>query len=112
MSVLIRPTSNNTFKVMADCYYKDIHIPIGFETNGADSPRLFWVIVPPFKPKILPAIILHDYMIATSKSKADIIKANTYFSELLLILDNSFKSKIMIQAVKAYWYLKQYKKGK
>jgi len=36
-------------------------IPKGWVTNGANSPRMFWSIVPPNDSDMMPAILYHDY---------------------------------------------------
>lgn len=40
-----------------------VHVPEGFESDGASVPRLFWrVVFPPGDEKALRAAILHDYI--------------------------------------------------
>lgn len=83
--------------------YEDITVPKGFITNGADIPRIFWVIVHPFKPKYLPAVVVHDYLIKIARNKDEIIYANSYFEKILLQIEDSRKTKAMIKAVDLYW---------
>jgi hypothetical protein len=110
---LLQPTNNNKFVLLEEYRYRAVKIPIGYETNGADIPRPFWIIVPPFKPKFLPAVLVHDFLIEKAKSNEDILIANNYFEEILLQIENSFKTKVMIRAVKFYWKVKiKFKKGK
>ena len=69
----ISPKPNNRYKLNKEFKYKDITIPENFETNGANIPRLLWVIWPPNKSDYLPAIIIHDYLCNEEKyHKADL----------------------------------------
>jgi hypothetical protein len=103
---VLQPTDNNKFILQKKYKYKGIEIPVKYETNGADIPRPFWVIVPPFKPKFFPAVLVHDFLIEKAKSNEDILIANDYFEEILLQIENSFKTKVMVRAVKLYWRVK------
>lgn len=105
----LQPSGSNTFKVLEDYTYLDVIVPAGFETNGGDIPRVFWSIVPPFKPKFLPAIVLHDYLIRVARCKEDIVKANEVFCEVLLLIENSYRTRVMVSAVDWYWkYYRRY----
>lgn len=45
---------------------KEIKIPIGFTTDGASIPRLFWFTTgTPFSPHYIRGAILHDYLYQT-----------------------------------------------
>lgn len=103
---LFQASVDNTLILLEDYKYEDVSIPKGFKTNGADIPRVFWSIVPPFKPKYLPAVLVHDYLIKIAKNKEDIIYANSYFEKILLKIESSFKTKTMVTAVNIYWKLK------
>ena len=76
----LQPNPNNVFVLLEDYEYKSIKIKAGYATNGADIPRAFWFIVPPFKPAFLPAVLVHDFLIENAKNPADIKIANEYFS--------------------------------
>lgn len=102
----LQPTSGNKFILLEEYKYDKVVIPKGTETNGADIPRLFWSIIPPFKPKYLPAVVVHDYLIKIANNKIEIIYANDYFEKILLEIEDSYKTRIMILAVKIYWKLK------
>lgn len=102
----LQPTANNRFILLEEYRYRGVKIPVGYQTNGADIPRIFWIIVPPFKPKILPAVLVHDYLIENAISKNDILIANDYFEEILLHIENNIKSRVMVKAVKLYWKMK------
>lgn len=103
---ILKPHSSNTFVLVEDYTYEDIKVTKGFETNGADIPRILWSIVPPFKPKYLPAVVIHDYLIKVAITNEDIIVANYYFEKILLEIENSFKTRAMINAVNLYWKIK------
>ena len=108
---VLQPTKNNKLILLEKYTYDEIVIPKGFETNGADIPRPFWIIIPPFKPKFLPAVLVHDFLIEKATNRIDICIANEYFEEILLTIENSFKTRAMVRAVKLYWRFK-FKKEK
>lgn len=60
----------------------------GYETNGADIPRLFWRLYPPYSPEYMPAVVLHDFLCdkatETAKDKKDL-------QDLFLYADNAFR---------------------
>ena len=102
----LQPTDNNKFILIKEYKYKEIQVPINYITNGADIPRPFWIIIPPFKPKFFPAVLIHDYLIEKAKSNEDILIANNYFEEILLQIENSLNTRNMVRAVKLYWSIK------
>ena len=97
------PLIDNRMKLIEDYRYKEVLVPVGFETNGADSPRIFWQIFPPFAPKFLPAVIVHDYLIKQATNSEDVIYANTYFENIMLEIENSLKTRLIVRSVKLYW---------
>lgn len=106
----ILPTQKNTFILNEELFFMDERVPKGFETNGADTPKLFWWFFPPFKPKFLPAVILHDFLIKNALSQSNknkkiklIKRANERFESLLLLLEDSLKNKVTIFCLKVYW---------
>jgi len=102
MKVLLEPNIDNLFTVMKEVRYKDIVVPYGYKTNGANIPRIFWFIVPPFKPKYLPAVVFHDYL----SDLGDYSLADRVFEELLLNIEDSIVTRSMICAVKIYHKLR------
>ena len=80
-----------------------IHIDSGYQTNGADIPRLFWRLYPPYSPEYMPAVVLHDFLcdkaIDEHANKADLqdkfLYADNAFREILERLNIS-KSKIKV----------------
>uniref|UniRef100_UPI004047EA94 DUF1353 domain-containing protein n=1 Tax=Aliarcobacter sp. TaxID=2321116 RepID=UPI004047EA94 len=103
---IIEPTINNKY-VLAETYiFEDIEVPKGFVSNGADIPRIFWIFVPPFKPKFSPAVIVHDFLIKIAKNKEEIIRANYYFEKILLQIEDSLVTRTMVKSVNMYWKFK------
>lgn len=78
----ISPRRDYKYKINKDLVYKDVTVPKGYLTNGADIPRVLWSIIPPNRSDILPAVIIHDYLF----EQDDLEKANKYFKEVLKIL--------------------------
>ena len=97
-NLVVTPTIDNKFKLVNKFYISGIFIRKGYKTNGANIPRILWIIVPPFKPKYLPAIIVHDYLCDIEQYK----KADKVFEETLLEIEDSFITKSMIKCVKFY----------
>lgn len=62
--VSVQPIDKDKFRTVAPFSYKDVKIPSGFVTNGANVPRVFWSIFPPNSPEYLSAVVVHDYMCA------------------------------------------------
>ena len=95
---ILIPTSSNTFTLLENYNYKEIIVPRGYETNGADVPRIFWSIIPPFKPKYLPAVVVHDYLCSLKQYE----KANCCFEEMLYEIEESILTIAMVKSVKFY----------
>ena len=80
-----------------------IHIKRGYQTNGADIPRIMWRIYPPYNPEYMPAVVIHDFLcdkaIDEHANKADLqdkfLYADNAFREILERLDVS-KSKVKV----------------
>ena len=79
----ITPRPGDKYKVLEDFTYKDITVPKGFHTNGADIPRIFWAIWPPNRSDYLSAVVIHDYLCDLEEYE----KADEYFREILQILE-------------------------
>ncbi len=60
--VYISPQKGDVYRITKPLHYKDIVVPSGYTTNGADVPRLFWSFFPPNRSDYLPAVIVHDYL--------------------------------------------------
>ena len=80
-----------------------IHIDKGYQTNGADIPRLFWRLYPPYSPEYMPAVVIHDFLcdkaIDEYSNKADLqdkfLYADNAFRDILERLNIS-KSKVKV----------------
>jgi hypothetical protein len=98
MSIIVTPLADNKYALVEIFEYREITIPKGYETNGANIPRVFWSIIPPFKPKYLPAVIVHDYLC----DKEEYALADRYFEEMLYDIEKSIETKAMVASVKLY----------
>ena len=91
---------------------KYITIPKGYVTNGADIPRFFWRLFPPFSPEYLPAVIIHDFFCDEAEklnnSKELYKHADTLFKEALKALRvSSWKVTIFYNAVRLHHKIKK-----
>lgn len=89
---ILIPISENKFQLAADYSVKlttgeTVLIYKGYQTNGADIPRLLWRIYPPFSPEYMPAVVLHDYLCDLADEKADQKERKQAF----LFADKAFK---------------------
>ena len=98
MYPLLRPTIDNKFIVEEDYIIYGITVPKNYKTNGANIFRLFWIIIPPFKPKFLGAVVVHDYL--TDKEEYKL--ADDKFEEILFAVEKSFITKSMVYTVRKY----------
>jgi len=83
--IKISPLEGDRYILLESFKYKDITIPKGYKTNGANIPRIFWSIWPPNRSNYMPAVIVHDYLCDMEEYK----KADEYFLEILLYLNVS-----------------------
>jgi len=97
---VVSPTKDDRY--MLDRPYRitpSLVIPAGYKTNGANIPRLLWFIVPPFKPKYLPAVIVHDFLCDKDRYK----EADDMFEQMLLMqIEDSFRTRMMVRVVRLY----------
>ena len=99
----LSPRRKDRFVVLKPYLYKDIQVPIGFMTNGANIPRVFWSVIPPNKTDNLPAVVVHDYLC----KKEEYEKADRYFNEILMDTQvNVLERVVLVNAVKAYHKVK------
>lgn len=113
-NIKIQPTQYNTYILLEDFNYDGVVVPKGFETNGADVPRVAQNIFPPFQPRFIPAIIIHDYLIQLSKSidnkelrNKAIDLANDLFEEMILKAKKTLVTRSAAKLVKLYWKIKK-----
>jgi hypothetical protein len=104
----LEPQSDNTFILLENYEILGIWIPAGFKTNGSNIPRLLWWWIPPFKPKYLPAVILHDWL-TRDDTEVQFSYANNKFKEALQLIEKSIYTTSMYKAVELYRILKNYK---
>lgn len=100
--VKISPTSNRngTFVLLEEYSYKDVVVPVDFETNGMDLKfQAFSLFVHRYDPRCLEAVIVHDYLCELEEYE----KADEYFEELL---PEIWQKKFMIFFVKMYHSVK------
>jgi len=97
-NLILTPNIDNTFTVLEPFEIKGYIVPVGYKTNGADIPRAFWWYIAPNTPKYLEAIVIHDYLCDLEMYE----EADEVFKEVLLAIENSFKTRIMVKSVKFY----------
>ena len=101
--VKLQPLKSHKFKLLDDLSFKDVVVPKGYKTNGADIPRLFWSIYPPNRSDFLPAVIIHDYLC----DKGEYRKADDLFEECLKELGvKRFDVVVLVGAVRLYHKLR------
>lgn len=107
-NIVSKPTRDNKRKLVRAYQYRDVIVPRGFETNGEDSPRWAWILgFPPFKPKYEPAYMVHDYMISVANTWQDIEKANEYWAEIMICIEDTARTSIAIKCMNAYWSMRK-----
>ncbi len=100
---VVSPTADGKYRVESDFVYKDIRVPAQDITNGANIPRFFWQIIPPFQPSLLPAVIIHDYLCIKEEYK----KADDIFEEILEVMEVAkWKRLVLVKSVRAYHKLR------
>ena len=115
----IEPLDNGHYRLLKPYMYSTnagsaIIVPKGYITNGADIPRFFWRLYPPFSPEYLPAVIIHDYlcdeadaMIDKADRKRAFLFADDVFREILLKLGVSrIRATIFYKAVRLWHTIK------
>lgn len=101
--VILKPFLKDRFELVEDYLYKDITVPKGYQTNGANIPRIFWSIFPPNSPEYISAVVMHDYLCDNAKSKADYKYADKMLYEMMIALEVSkWKCTVFYLACRAY----------
>ena len=59
---ILKPYDKDKFELVGEYRYKEIIVPTGYKTNGANLPRIFWSIFPPNSPEYLSAALVHDFL--------------------------------------------------
>ena len=95
----ITPLGIDMYRVLEDFKYYDIVVPAGFETNGANVPRILWSFFPPNRSDYMPAVIVHDYL----TDKDEYGKADFLFDKLLKeLMIQPITHFCLVKAVKIY----------
>ena len=98
-ALIVNPTRDNKFIVTKPYRVNNnIVVPQGYKTNGANIPRVFWWVIPPFKPKYLPAVVAHDFLCDKEQYKL----ADDVFESKLFSIEKSWRTKVMVMAVRLY----------
>lgn len=90
--VVVKPFGVDKFEVVkefvfySNAYGKSILISAGYKTNGANVPRLFWSIYPPYRSEYFSAVIIHDFLCDKAKSKKDYELADKTLKEAMQVL--------------------------
>ena len=111
--VVVKPFSKDKFELVEPFSYEcaalgvRINVPVGFTTNGANIPRLFWSLYPPNSPEYLSAVVIHDYLCDNARCKLDYKIADEVFYHALLELGvRKSKARLFYCAVRVYHSLK------
>ena len=92
---MIEP-SGNKYKLTKEMTYKDVTVPVGFETDGISYKfRLIGIFINKFDPRYIEAVIVHDYL----TDLGDWERANRYFEEML---PDTLTARSMVRGVKMY----------
>ncbi len=99
----LSPRGENRFMLLREFVYKEVRVPVGFVTNGANIPRIFWSLIPPNKTDNLPAVVIHNYLC----EKEQYAKADQYFDEILKKIEVSTLERVtLVSAVKVYHFIR------
>ena len=75
----------NVYTLREPIHYRELTVPVGFESDGASVPRFFWRLVfPPGDVQALRAAFLHDFIYRTHPEGWDRAKADDLFYEVLV----------------------------
>ncbi len=100
---ILKPVDKDRFELVHKYEYGALNVPKGFQTNGANIPRIFWSIFPPNSPEYLSAVVVHDYLCENAKSKADYKYADKMLYEMMIDLEVSkWKCRVFYLACRAY----------
>ena len=100
---ILKPFDKSQFELVEKYQYKDIVVPKGYKTNGANIPRLFWSIYPPNSPEYLSAAVIHDWLCYLEEYN----RADDTLLEMMLELNCSkFKPNVFYYCCKIYHRIK------
>ncbi|QCD52511.1 DUF1353 domain-containing protein [Campylobacter sp. RM16192] len=100
---ILKPVGKDKFELVEPYTYRGVEIPIGYKTNGANIPRIFWSIFPPNSPEYLSAIVVHDFMTEGNRTPKEYLRADTCLKDMMLELGVSkIKTWIFYISCRAY----------
>ena len=98
----VSPTMDGHLILLDDFKIDGLVIEKGYETNGANIPRILWSIIPPLKVQNLPAVVVHDWLC----DKERYVEADAMFHKLLEKFKIEPFRNEMVFAVKLYHKIK------
>ncbi|RAZ46641.1 DUF1353 domain-containing protein [Campylobacter hyointestinalis] len=99
----LKPFDKDRFELVEDYEFKDIKVPAGYKTNGANIPRIFWSVFAPNSPEYISAILVHDYLCDLEKYRL----ADEILKEMMIVLDCSkLKVNIFYYSCRVYHKLR------
>jgi len=100
---ILEPTSNGTFKLYKDYEINGIFVPKGFETDGLTLKiRLLRLLVDKYQPKFSSFFVVHDWFCSINNYK----QADDVGSQILFKIENSFRTRLMMKAIRLYHRIK------
>lgn len=98
--------SSRCFMLTADFRYVsslgEILVPLGFITDGASIPQVFWSILSPFGDYFKAAVI-HDFLYSSMNDKFSRLQADLIFKEAMFNLGVPwYRREIIFRAVRAF----------
>ncbi len=100
---ILEPQPQGTFRLYKPYYINGTRVPDGFETDGLTlKVRLLRLVVDKYQPKFSPFFVVHDYLCNLDRYK----EADEVGSQILFEIEYSWRTKIMIKAIKLYHKIK------
>ncbi|ALV24931.1 putative protein (DUF1353 domain) [Campylobacter iguaniorum] len=100
---VLKPVDKDRFELVENYSYQVLNIPKGYQTNGADIPRIFWSIFPPNSPEYLSAVVVHDFLCDRARKKEDFRQADKILYKMMIALEVSkWKCRVFYLACRAY----------
>jgi hypothetical protein len=60
--MLLEPLQGHRYRLAQPFRYRNVQVPAGFVTNGANIPRPLWIVWPPNRSDFMKAVVVHDYL--------------------------------------------------
>ena len=80
-----------------------IIVPVGFQTDFASVPSLFWIILPP-DGQYTASAVLHDWLYYT-QTRTRLASDRIFLEAMKVLKVNIFKRLIMYRAVRAFSWI-------